>query len=148
MTLPALAGPWTYEQYEMDGEMDGNSAYQFEESSDDYVLAYDCDALFGFESIILQTPEAYDDSASYPEAVATLFTIDGKDYPASGKIENRDGYVFVFYDDLSDENIGDVFGAMERATSRIELSVNGSTLTFSAEGVAEAIGQAVAGCGF
>ena len=141
----AFAEPWQTDSFESEGELVGLTAYKWEDGVDNVLFGYECDALFGLESLYVQTEDLYDDTAGYAPDVPTTFTVDGASYQLTGIFQNRDGYVFTFYDGI-DDGFFDLFDRLLLATDTITVAFYDKRFSFSAEGIGDALAEASAGC--
>jgi hypothetical protein len=137
----AVAGPWQTDSIFDGDDLIGDTAYQWEDSVDNVLLGYDCDAMLGFEALYVQIDEQYDATTSYAPEVPTTFTVDGVAFDVSGVFENRDGYLFTYYDGLEDG----VFELVEQlliAKDSVTVSFFDKRYSFSAEGIGAALSTA------
>lgn len=141
----ASAEPWQTDYFEADGEVVGTTAYQWIDGEGEVLMGYECDALFGLESLYVQTEDRWDSTAGYAPDVPTTFTVDGTPYPLTGIYQNRDEYVFTFYDGI-DDGFFALFDRLLVATGTITVAFYDKSYSFSAEGISEAMSEASASC--
>jgi len=139
LATPALAEPWSFEAVEDADGLAGLTAYQWDETIDNVVLGYECDALFGFEALYVQTEEMFEDGADYAAEVPTTFTVDGEAIEITGMFQNRGGYLFTYYDVLDVEGFSDLFDRLVAADDTIGVSLFNKSYSFSAEGAGDAL---------
>lgn len=142
----ASAEPWQTDSTEANGELIGLTAYQWESGGGNVLLGYECDAMWGFEALYVQTEELYDDTTSYAPDVPTTFTIDGVAYQMNGVFQNREGYLFTYYDAVDYNGYFELFERLAGATGTIEVAFYDTRFSFSAEGVGAAMSKAAEAC--
>jgi opacity protein-like surface antigen len=141
----ASAAPWQTDVIEADGQIVGSTAYQWVEGEANVLLGYECDEMFGLEALYVQTEERYEETTSYAPDVPTTFTVDGKAYQFTGIFQNRDGYLFTYYDGI-DGGFYELIDSMLVATGTITVAFYDKSYSFSTEGIREAMRQASEPC--
>ena len=137
----ATAAPWQTESSFDGDDLIGETAYQWENGGGAVVLGYECDAMFGFEAFYVQTGARYEDTTSYAPDVPTTLTIDGVPYEFSGTFQNREGYLFTFYDGIEDGFYA-LFDRLLLAKGSVDVTFFDKRFSFSAEGVGRALSTA------
>ena len=137
----ALAEPWQTDSSFDGDELIGETAYQWEDSGGNVLLGYECDAMWGLEAFYVQLEERYDETTSYAPDVPTTFTVDGNSYPLTGIFQNREGYLFAYYDGV-DDSFFDLFDRLLIAKDSVTVAFYDKSFSFSAEGIGGALSTA------
>lgn len=147
MTAAAHAAPWQYQTYYSE-EADTTffHAAQWTQGAEPFGLGYECDDFSFEDALYIQTPERFDPSTSYAPEVPTIFTVDGKAIEVSGKFQNSDDILYVYFSGPEIETFQDLFHALAAARSDIQVAYFDKSLSFSSEGVEEALLRVVREC--
>ena len=97
--------------------------------------------MWGLEALFVQTEERYEETTSYAAEVPTTFTVDGTSYELNGIFQNRDGYLFTYYDGLEDV-FYELFDHLLIAEDNVTVSFFDTSFSFSAEGIGGALSTA------
>lgn len=113
-------------------------AYQQAESGE-HRLGYECEASSGVDVFFIETPEPYDPTTSYAPEVPTSFIIDGETIEVSGIFQDRGGKLFVIYESYAIERFGALFDKLLVAQSTVRVAFFDRDLSFSPEGLRDAV---------
>lgn len=139
-TTATLASPWKSGEEQIDGGEDSLYwAEQWAESGGAYRLGYDCTYSSGVDTFFIETPDAYDPTTSYAPEVPTTFFVMGQTIEVNGVFQDRGGQLYVVYESFAIEGFGPLFDWMVVADSPIRVIFFDRDLSFSAEGIADAL---------
>jgi hypothetical protein len=113
-------------------------AYQQAENGE-HRLGYECEASSGVDVFVIETPEPYDPTTSYAPEVPTSFIIDGETIEVSGVFQDRQGKLFVAYESFAIDGFGALFDKLLVAQSPVRVTFFDRDLSFSSEGLREAV---------
>lgn len=137
----AVSAPWATDTIESDGDIVGETAYQWEDGGGNGLFGYECDAFFGFEAFYVQTEERYEETTSYAPDVPTMFIVDGDAYQVTGIFQNRDGYLFTYYE-ATEDGFYELFDRLLIAKRNITVSFFDKRFSYSADGAGRALSTA------
>lgn len=147
MTAGAHAAPWEYQTHYAE-EIDTSFFYatQWTDTAEPFGLGYECDNFSFEDALYVQTPEKFDPSTSYAPDVPTTFAIDGQTIDVSGKFQNSEGDLYVYFYGAEIENFQTLFDALVGAQSDIRVKYFDKDLSFSPEGAQDAVTRVFQEC--
>lgn len=143
----AHAAPWQYQTYySEEGDIQFFNAAQWTDGAEPFGIGYECDDFSFEDGLYIQTPERFDPRTSYAPEVPTIFTVDGKAIEVSGEFQNSNDTLYVYFSGPEIETFQDLFNALAAARSDIQVAYFDKSLSFSSEGVEEALLRVVREC--
>lgn len=140
VTTAAQAAPWRSEQFLLEQDNPYYYAYQGDESDGEHRLAYGCEYATGIDSLFIETPDLFDPTTSYAPEVPTSFTIDGEEtIEINGQFQDRGGYLSVVYNSFVLDGFGTLLDTLIVAQSSIRVTFFDRDLSFSPQGLREAV---------
>lgn len=133
----ANAAPWEHQTDDY-----GHEAYQGSTDAK-YLLAFICGDDADAGAFYILTPEPYEATTSYADAVPTTFVSNGKMFEISGVFKERTGTVSVHFE--STPKLDQLYDLIANAKGDIKVNFFDKQMSFSSEGSAMALGYAADG---